>query len=321
MNILYKNKLLFNISDNFGAQIESNQINEVSYKIKKTLNNEIDNILGEKFDILDHGFIRVIDYMGDDSSVVQAARVSYGSGTKKVNEDIALIRYLMRHMHTTPFEMCEIKFHIKAPFFVARQWLRHRTANVNEYSARYSIIEDDFYLPDDKNIGYQSLVNKQCREDIDIIDDNEILKIKSEVQKLISSSSKSQYDVYKSMLDKNIAREISRMSLTLNYYTEFYWKIDVHNLMHFIKLRADEHAQYEIRVYAQKMLEILKLWMPITYDAFLDYRKNSYLLSAQMIEFIKLKLKNISNIKIENLSKREIREIYKIFDIEEDSLE
>jgi thymidylate synthase (FAD) len=181
--------------------------------------------------------------------------------------------------------MCEIKFHIKAPFFVARQWLRHRTANVNEYSARYSVIEEQFYVPEEKNIGIQSLVNKQCREDL--TGSEEVNQLKRKVRENIEKTSSSQYEVYEEMLEDNIAREIARMSLTLNYYTEFYWKIDVHNLMHFIRLRADAHAQYEIRVYAEKMLEILKIWMPTTYDAFCNYHLNSFRMSGQMKDVLK----------------------------------
>jgi thymidylate synthase (FAD) len=275
---------------------------------------EIENILGLKFPLLDHGFIRVIDYMGSDSAVVQAARVSYGSGTKKLNEDRGLIRYLMRHYHTTPFEMCEIKFHIKAPIFVARQWLRHRTANVNEYSARYSLVEEEFYVPEEKWIGTQSSVNKQCRDQNE--ENEEMKNLQLKVKKIIKETSESQYDSYEEMLEKNIAREIARMSLTLNYYTEFYWKIDVHNLMHFIRLRADPHAQYEIRVYAEKMLEILGLWMPISHEAFLNYQKNSFILSEQMKNAIKNKLKGLEVTKeLSGLSLREWNEFCSVFEI------
>lgn len=292
MNFLEEN---INKEDN--TYIDSTRIKRLNIK-------EIDDILGYTFKVLDKGFIRVIDYMGSDESVVQAARVSYGYGTKKINEDSGLIRYLISHSHTTPFEMCEIKFHIKVPIFIARQWIRHRTANINEYSARYSIMKDEYYVPELDEIGVQSEINKQCRDFIDSSD--EIDKIKSYTKDIINKTSKDQYDIYKQMLNKNIAREIARMSLTLNYYTEFYWKIDAHNLMHFLNLRSDNHAQYEIRVYAEKMLEIFKIWMPITYEAFLNYKKNSFLLSNKMKDILKRKITG-ENISFESsgLNKRE----------------
>ena len=240
----------------------------------------MEELLEKEFKILDHGFVRVIDYMGNDSSIVQAARVSYGSGTKKVNEDTGLINYLLRNHHTTPFEMCEVKFHIKAPYFVARQWLRHRTANVNEYSARYSIVNDDYYVPIADNVAMQSSLNKQGREDI--ANDG----LASQFITTLEESSKNLYKDYSQMIDSGIARELARMTLPLNYYTEFYWKIDLHNLMHFLKLRASDHAQYEIRVYALKMLEILCAWLPATYDAFINYSFNSYNLSEKMKEVL-----------------------------------
>ncbi len=292
MNFLEEN---INKEDN--TYIDSTRIKRLNIK-------EMDDILGYTFKVLDKGFIRVIDYMGSDESVVQAARVSYGYGTKKINEDSGLIRYLISHSHTTPFEMCEIKFHIKVPIFIARQWIRHRTANINEYSARYSIMKDEYYVPELDEIGVQSEINKQCRDFIDSSD--EIDKIKSYTKDIINKTSKDQYDIYKQMLNKNIAREIARMSLTLNYYTEFYWKIDAHNLMHFLNLRSDNHAQYEIRVYAEKMLEIFKIWMPITYEAFLNYKKNSFLLSNKMKDILKRKITG-ENISFESsgLNKRE----------------
>lgn len=280
---------------------------------KRNTVKEIDEILEQQFNLLDHGFIRVIDYMGSDSSIVQAARVSYGQGTKKINEDTGLIRYLMRHYHTTPFEMCEIKLHIKAPFFVARQWLRHRTANVNEYSARYSIIEDQFYVPQPEEVALQSASNKQCREQSSL-NDQELLNKTIEI---INQSSKKQYQHYQEMLDDNIARELARMSLTLNYYTEFYWKIDLHNLMRFIALRAHPHAQYEIRVYALKIMEILKLWVPTAYQAFLDYQFNCFNLSAQMKNTLQ-RMINGEKIDQQNsgLTKREWQELQDHFNFE-----
>lgn len=238
----------------------------------------LEEILPQSFSVLDHGFIRVVDYMGNDNAIVQAARVSYGKGTKQVNEDRGLIRYLMRHRHTTPFEMCEIKFHIKLPIFIARQWIRHRTANVNEYSARYSIMGKEFYLPSLETIASQSSHNKQGRgSSLSPDETNRILM-------LLKQDAEHAYDHYEEMLNETqsgdildpersgLARELARMNLTLNYYTEWYWKIDLHNLLHFLSLRADPHAQYEIRAYADVMLEILKKWVPTVYEAFVDYR-------------------------------------------------
>ena len=225
----------------------------------------LEEILYEPIKVLDHGFIRVIDYMGDDSAIVQAARVSYGKGTKQLNQDKGLINYLLRHYHTTPFEMCDIKFHIKLPIFIARQWIRHRTASVNEYSARYSILGNEFYLPESANIASQSAVNKQCREG-----DSLPKEAAEKVLAILEEDARQCYGHYKELMnadeegniiDENatgIARELARMNLTLNYYTEWYWKINLHNLLHFLRLRANPYAQYEIRVYAEKMLEIVK---------------------------------------------------------------
>ena len=212
--------------------------------------------LYKPFTVLDHGFVRIIDYMGDDNAVVQAARVSYGAGTKRVREDRGLIRYLMRHRHTTPFEMCEIKFHVKLPIFVARQWVRHRTANINEYSARYSYLDKEFYVPQPENLATQSSTNRQGRGSV--LEGAEASKV---LQILRQDASRS-HDHYVEMMNedeagtvlnesqKGLARELARMNLTLNFYTQWYWKVNLHNLMHFLSLRADLHAQYEIRAYA-----------------------------------------------------------------------
>jgi thymidylate synthase (FAD) len=239
--------------------------------------------------VLDHGFVRVIDYMGDDAAIVQAARVSYGRGTRRVSEDAGLIRYLMRHRHSTPFEMCEIKYHVKLPIFVARQWIRHRTANVNEYSARYSILDREFYLPAPEYLAAQSAVNRQGRGTVLSGDDA------ARVLDLLRADATRSYDHYVEMLNEDeqgaprdpdrpgLARELARMNLTLNTYTQWYWKIDLHNLLHFLSLRADAHAQYEIRVYADAMLETVKAWVPVAYQAFLDYRLGAVTLSAQML--------------------------------------
>tara|TARA_Y100000591_G_scaffold19236_1_gene14343 strand:+ start:91 stop:1038 length:948 start_codon:yes stop_codon:yes gene_type:complete len=277
---------------------------------------ELENILYEAIPALDHGFVRVVDYMGNDTSIVQSARVSYGKGTKQVSTDQGLIKYLMRHWHSTPFEMCEIKYHIKLPIFIARQWIRHRTANVNEYSARYSILDKEFYLPSQENLAAQSTSNRQGRGDI--------LKGEqaAEVLKLLKNDAERTYENYETMLNerfdgstidenkKGLARELARMNLTLNTYTQWYWKTDLLNLMNFLRLRADSHAQYEIRVYADIMLDTLKRWVPITYDAFLDYRVGSTEISSKGLKIVKnlIRGKNIDYEK-SGLSKREWNEL------------
>ena len=233
--------------------------------------------------VLDHGFVRVVDYMGDDSAVVQAARVSYGRGTRKALEDEGLIRYLMRHYHSTPFEMCEIKFHVKLPIFVARQWIRHRTANVNEYSARYSILDKDFYLPAPEQLAVQSADNKQGRGAV--LDG----ATAERVLRLLREDADQTYAHYEERLGEDIAlaRELARMNLTLNTYTQWYWKTDLHNLFHFLRLRADAHAQYEIRVYAEAMLDMVQAWVPLSYKAFCDYRLGAVTFSAKMMEILR----------------------------------
>jgi thymidylate synthase (FAD) len=240
----------------------------------------LDAILGHQFKALDHGFVRVIDYMGDDAAVVQAARVSYGEGTTKLSDDEALTNYLLRHAHTTPFEMCELKLHCKMPMFIARQWVRHRTASINEYSARYSILKDEFYVPEKVNILAQSNVNKQGREGL--LDD------KTMKDWLIGSDllNTASYDLYKHSTDNGMARELARINLPVSTYTEWYWKVNLHNLMHFLKLRADPHAQYEIRVYADIIVNIIKQWVPITYAAWLNHSFNSVKFSGKAIEAI-----------------------------------
>ena len=248
----------------------------------------LEDLLFRPLPVLDHGFVRVIDYMGDDSAIVQAARVSYGRGTKRVSEDAGLIRYLMRHRHSTPFEMCEIKYHVKLPIFVARQWIRHRTANVNEYSARYSILDREFYLPAPEHLAAQSAANRQGRGAV--LDGTEAAR----VMDLLRTDAARTYDHYVEMLNEGgpdttrdpgrqgLARELARMNLTLNTYTQWYWKIDLHNLLHFLSLRADPHAQYEIRAYAEAMLGTVQAWVPAAYQAFLDYRLGAVTLSAGM---------------------------------------
>ncbi len=242
--------------------------------------------------VLDHGFVRLIDYMGDDNAIVQAARVSYGAGTKTVRNDRGLIRYLMRHRHTTPFEMCEIKLHVKLPIFVARQWIRHRTANVNEYSARYSILDREFYVPAQDNVAEQSLDNRQGR------DASLTAEQAARVQELLTRDANTTYETYQHLINDSgdgspvrdgepqLARELARMNLTLAYYTQWYWKVDLHNLFHFLSLRMDSHAQYEIRVYADIIAKLVEHWVPHAYGAFSDYRLGGAFFSREEVEII-----------------------------------
>src|SRR6056297_1139248 len=235
--------------------------------------------------VLDHGHIRVIDYMGDDAAIVQAARVSYGKGTKSVSNDEGLIRYLMRHWHSTPFEMCEVKLHVKLPVFVARQWIRHRTANVNEYSARYSILDREFYIPAPEHLAAQSTVNNQGRGAV--LQGDEAAR----VLEMLKSDAARAYDHYEAMLSdegqQGLARELARMNLPANIYTQWYWKVDLHNLLHFLRLRADAHAQYEIRAYADVICEIARDWVPAAYAAFEDYRLNAVQLSGKGLDCVR----------------------------------
>ena len=262
--------------------------------------------------VLDQGFVRVIDYMGDDGAIVQAARVSYGRGTRAVQQDEGLIRYLMRHRHTTPFEMCEIKFHMKMPIFVARQWIRHRTANVNEYSARYSVLDREFYMPAPENLAAQSQVNNQGR--------GEALPEAraAEVLELLKVDAARSFDLYDSLIvdeaqeasPQGLARELARMALPLSTYTQFYWKIDLHNLLHFIALRADPHAQYEIRVYAELILEMVRDWVPFACKAFEDYRLGNFDLSKSMLAVVQAWLRGEAvDQPSSGLSAREWREL------------
>ena len=285
-------------------------------KTKRVVAPELEKILYDAISVLDHGFVRVIDYMGDDTSIVQAARVSYGKGTKKVSTDSGLIKYLMRHWHSTPFEMCEIKYHVKLPIFIARQWIRHRTANVNEYSARYSILDKEFYLPKNEHLAAQSKSNRQGRGDV--LQGEQAKKVLS----LLKNDAERTYENYETMLNERydgsvvdeketgLARELARMNLTLNTYTQWYWKTDLLNLMNFLRLRADHHAQYEIRAYADVMLDTLKRWVPTTYEAFMDYRVGGTEVSSKGKIIIQ---KLISGEKVDpehsGLSKREWNEL------------
>ena len=301
-------------------EIKDQQNQETS--TKRVTAPELEKILYEAIPALDHGFVRVIDYMGDDTSIVQSARVSYGKGTKKISNDKGLIKYLMRHRHSTPFEMCEIKFHIKLPIFIARQWIRHRTANVNEYSARYSILDKEFYIPSAENLAAQSQINNQGRGDA--LTDDEA----SNVIQILKNDAEQTYANYETLLNENssggvldegksgIARELARMNLTLNTYTQWYWKIDLNNLLHFLALRADDHAQYEIRVYADVMLDLVKKWVPLTYEAFEDYRMGGTELSAKEIKLMRKLLKGEKvSFEEEGLSKREWSELQRKFDL------
>jgi thymidylate synthase (FAD) len=276
----------------------------------------IEALLFQAIPVLDHGFVRVVDYMGDDAAIVQAARVSYGRGTRAANEDRGLIRYLMRHRHSTPFEMCEIKYHVKLPIFVARQWIRHRTANVNEYSARYSILDREFYIPAPEHLAAQSAVNRQGRGAV--LEGEEAARVLD----LLRTDAMRNYDHYLEMLNEDeqgkaldesragLARELARMNLTLNAYTQWYWKTDLHNLFHFLSLRADAHAQYEIRAFADAMMGTVEAWVPMACAAFRDYRLGAVTFSAQMLGIVK---RLVAGEKVaqegSGLSKREWREL------------
>ncbi len=301
---------------NIDKEIES--LRKQTFQTGRTTVKSLENILYKKFSVLDHGFVRVIDYMGNDSSIVQAARVSYGKGTKKINQDKNLINYLLSHRHSTPFEMNEIKLHIKLPIFVARQWIRHRTANVNEYSARYSVLDNEFYIPKKWNIKSQSTTNNQGRE-------NEV-KNSEQVKKALELNSKKSFEMYNLLLNEDkdgnkistenegVARELARMVLPLNTYTQWYWKIDLHNLMHFLSLRFDKHAQYEIRVYAKVILKFMKKWVPYTYEAFVKHRLEGFSLSDDGLIYIKKLLSDskITNCQISSREKKKIDEIFEI---------
>jgi thymidylate synthase (FAD) len=274
-------------------QDEIKALREQSAQTRRAVSPGLEALLYEPMPVLDHGFVRVIDYMGDDAAIVQAARVSYGRGTRKVSDDRVLIRYLMRHFHSTPFEMCEIKYHVKLPIFVARQWIRHRTANVNEYSARYSVLDKEFYVPAPEQLAAQSSSNRQGRGDVLTGDEA------AQVLDLLREDAEKTYRDYAWMLNEGedgatidpnrsgLARELARINLTLNTYTQWYWKTDLHNLMNFLRLRADAHAQYEIRVYADAMIETLDAWVPLAAEAFREYRLGGAQLSATGLDVIR----------------------------------
>ncbi|MBY3136522.1 FAD-dependent thymidylate synthase [Rhizobium laguerreae] len=305
------------LSDEQKLQIQ--QSRELSAPTRRIVSPGLEEILYEAIPVLDHGFVRVVDYMGDDSAVVQAARVSYGRGTRQVSEDRGLINYLLRHWHTTPFEMAEIKLHVKMPIFVARQWIRHRMANVNEYSARYSVLDREFYIPAPDQLAAQSVQNRQGRGNV-------VGQAEAErILELLKDDSQRSYDHYLDMLnhdesgkpiDENrqgLARELARMNLSLNFYTQWYWKTDLHNLMNFLRLRADSHAQYEIRVYADIILGVLKKWVPLTYEAFREHRLDAATFSGEGVKALR---RMLSGEKIEQsdtaMSKREWDEFMSI---------
>ncbi|GAB4163041.1 MAG: FAD-dependent thymidylate synthase [Rickettsiaceae bacterium] len=301
---------------------ELQELLQTSNNTKRATVKALEDILYKPIPVLDHGFIRVVDYMGDDNSIVQAARVSYGRGTKKSLQDKGLINYLMRHRHTTPFEMCDIKFHIKLPIFIARQWIRHRTASVNEYSARYSILSNEFYLPEKIHLSPQSSINKQGRSSDKLPDD-----VADKVLSMLKNDATNCHRHYIEMMNEDedgnvidentvgITRELARMNLTLNTYTEWYWKINLHNLLHFLALRADSHAQYEIRAYANAMLDVVKIWVPFAYEAFEEHRINGTTISRKGMEVIKQMIagKNIDQ-ESSGMSKREWAELMQALD-------
>jgi len=276
-------------------KMDEKPMQDEQFSTKRATSPALEAILYDAIPVLDHGFIRVIDYMGDDAAIVQAARVSYGRGTKQVSQDRGLINYLMRHWHSTPFEMCEIKFHVKLPIFVARQWIRHRTANVNEYSARYSIMDKEFYIPAPEKLSPQSKQNHQGRAEGTTLSPQESAR----VLEILKGDSERVYGHYEELMNatndgnvidvekSGIARELARMNLTMNYYTQWYWKIDLHNLMHFLMLRADSHAQYEIRAYADAMIDVVKKWVPFAHEAFEEHRLHGTRLSRSGLGVVK----------------------------------
>lgn len=280
----------------------------------------LEDILHIEHPVLDHGFVRVIDYMGDDAAIVQAARVSYGRGTKKVNEDRALIRYLMRHWHSTPFEMCEIKLHVKLPIFVARQWVRHRTANINEYSARYSILDREFYTPSREQLAAQTTTNRQGRDTA--LNENEA----AHVLHLLRDDAERSYAAYRQLLNDpddpdyrtdrtGLTRELARIGLSLSTYTQWYWKTDLHNLFGFLRLRADLHAQFEIRAYAELIRDVVRRWVPVSCEAFEDYRMNAVSLSAAEVDIVRQALEGTILTRPRNISAREWSEFTARFGI------
>jgi thymidylate synthase (FAD) len=301
---------------NVEQQREIEALREQAAPTRRAVVPALEEILYEPLPVLDRGFVRVIDYMGDDAAIVQAARVSYGRGTKQVSSDRGLINYLMRMRHTSPFEMCEVKLHVKLPIFVARQWIRHRTANVNEYSARYSVLDDEFYLPAPEHLAAQSTTNRQGRAEV--LDE----PAAATARDVLETNAAEAYARYVDLLNEGadgqpldpgragLARELARIALPLNTYTQWYWKIDLHNLLHFVSLRADPHAQYEIRAYAEVLLEIVRRWLPLTHAAFVDYRLEGAALSAKALAVVRRMLRGETVEQADSgMSPREWREL------------
>ena len=326
-------------------QAEIDALREEQHQTRRATVSAVEDILYQALPVLDHGFVRVVDYMGDDAAIVQAARVSYGRGTKRTRDDQGLINYLMRNAHTSPFEMCEIKLHVKLPIFVARQWIRHRMANVNEYSARYSVLDREFYLPPDGRMAIQSQWNRQGRREPRHGDRPQLFSLEaastsnpeSRGEILSAEEAKSSrevlrddalrsFEVYRNLLNEDeaghsidpsrqaLARELARIGLPMSTYTQWYWKTDLHNLLHFLALRADEHAQWEIREYARVILDIVDRWVPLTANAFRSYRMGGAHLSAEGLEVVRRILagEEIDPATLE-MSPREWRELKQTF--------
>ncbi len=247
---------------------------------------EAEALLDKEIKVLDHGFIRLVDYMGGDSRIVQSARVSYGKGTKSVREDEALIDYLMSHQHTSPFEQVVLTFHCKMPIFVARQWVRHRAARINEISGRYSVMDDEFYTPDESNIQYQSKDNRQGRDPEEVP-----AELREKVLKMLTIGQQMAYADYQALIEAGIARELARINLPLSLYTQWYWQIDLHNLLHFLQLRMDEHAQWEIRQYADAIAGVTRAVAPLAYKAFETHILNAVQFSGKEIQALAANLK------------------------------
>lgn len=266
-----------------------------------------ESIIHSPIQLLDHGMLRLVDYMGTDASIPQAARTSYGKGTRVMSDDTALVRYLMRHFHSTPFEMAQAKFHVICPIFVARQWFRHRTGTFNEYSARYSILEREFYIPEPEHLAVQSKDNKQGRGAILGPEDS------ARVLGMLRDDAARCYDTYTDLINPEetaLARELARINLPVSVYTQFYWTVNLWNLFHFVKLRADPHAQYEIRVYADAIMDqILDPWVPIATQAFRDYRLGALTLSRQSVALIQAALEGRTLDGLEKPGKRELAEL------------
>lgn len=294
-------------------EAELAEIRKQEFKTKRPTVPALEEKLFEPIPCLDYGFVRLIDYMGDDSAIVQAARVSYGKGTKSTSNDRGLLRYLIRNRHTSPFEMNEIKLHVKMPMFVARQWIRHRTANVNEISARYSILDKEFYLPSPEDMAIQSKNNKQGRGEV--LDPAQAAM----ALQLLKQDALGAYDTYEKLLGEEfgLARELARMNLPVSWYTQWYWKIDLHNLLHFLSLRMDAHAQYEIRVFADAIASLVADWVPNVWEAFQDYRLGGTFISKQEVEILKLAIQGEKpSFQDAGVSKREWRALCQKFGLD-----